>query len=58
MKNYKKQPEEFEKFDLANAASPTECTGLIQQIPESDDEFDSYHEIYNYGPRPDNAGEN
>ena len=43
--------EEFDKFDLTNAACISECTGLIRQIPLTDDEFSSYHDLYDYGPR-------
>ena len=41
----------FEKFDITNAATVRECTGLIQQIPLTDEEFESYHDIYDYGPK-------
>ena len=43
--------DEFDKFDLTNAATVQECTGLIQQIPLTDEEFASYHDLYDYGPR-------
>ena len=46
-----KKNEEFEKFNISNAACIGECTGLIQQIPLTDEEFASYHEVYNYGPK-------
>ena len=42
--------EEDEKFDITNAATVGECTGLIQQIPLTEEEFASYHDIYDYGP--------
>ena len=43
--------DEFDKFDLTNAATIHECTGLIQQIPLTDEEFASYHDLYDYGPK-------
>lgn len=38
------------KFDLGNAGSCNDCTGLIQHEPFNDYEMDSYCEIYNFGP--------
>lgn len=49
-KKNKRNEQEFEKFDLTNAACATECTGLIQQIPLTDEEFAAYHNLYDYGP--------
>lgn len=37
---------------LSNAASSMDCTGLIPSLPESQDELDSYEELYHYLPRP------
>lgn len=50
MEEKNKKNEELEKFDIANAACIGECTGLIQQIPLTEEEFASYHAIYDYGP--------
>ena len=33
-----------------NACSATECTGLIPQVPETEEELAAYMEIYDYGP--------
>lgn len=35
-------------FHLTNAACPTECTGLIQVPPETDEELESYRQIYSF----------
>lgn len=37
---------------LSNAASAMDCTGLIPALPVSQDELDSYEELYHYLPRP------
>ena len=37
---------------LSNAASAMDCTGLIPSLPVSQDELDSYEELYHYLPRP------
>jgi len=39
-----------DKFDLANACSPTDCTGLITVPPEDEAELESYQEVYDFGP--------
>lgn len=36
---------EYEKFD---AASSTECTGLIMVPPQNEDEVQSYRDIYEF----------
>ncbi|MBO5743355.1 MAG: hypothetical protein J6R68_03645 [Clostridia bacterium] len=36
---------EYDKFD---AASSTECTGLITVPPQNEDELQSYREIYEF----------
>ena len=42
-----------------NACSTTECTGLIAHAPLSQDEYEAYMEIYDFGPpiTPDNRAE-
>lgn len=49
----KKRPviEEFDKFDLCNASSATDCTGLITHMP-TDEELEAYHQVYDYEARP------
>lgn len=37
-------PDEY----VTNAASATECTGLVQVPPEFEDELTSYEDIYSY----------
>lgn len=33
---------------LKNAASSTDCTGLIPALPTSEEELESYQELYQY----------
>ena len=35
---------------LSNAASATDCTGLIPSLPETQEELDSYENLYHYLP--------
>ena len=37
---------------LANAASAMDCTGLIPSLPETQEELDSYEDLYHYLPHP------
>ena len=37
---------------LSNAASAMDCTGLMPSLPVSQDELDSYEELYHYLLRP------
>ncbi len=39
---------EYEKFDLGNASSAHECTGLIPTPPQTDEEMESYMAIFDY----------
>ena len=42
----KAQRKPTDNFDyLANAASATDCTGLIPSLPQTEDELDSYNDI-------------
>lgn len=43
--------EHLEKFDLTNACSATECTGLVTHFA-TEDELESYMEIYNFQATP------
>lgn len=47
-----RMPSEEELFDSDNVASATECTGLIPTPPISEEEAESYTEIYNI-PQPE-----
>ncbi len=38
-------------LELTNAATVMECTGLIQVPPESEEELESYENIYRFSPR-------
>ena len=37
-----------EKFNCTNVSSATDCTGLIQTIPLTDSELESYKALYNF----------
>ena len=39
-----------ETFDICNAASTGDCTGLIFAAPQSDEEWDSYDDVYHFQP--------
>ena len=41
-------------FDVNDAISARECTGLIPWAPESEAELDSYDEIISYSPESAN----
>lgn len=32
--------------DIPNTASATECTGMMYAPPQSEDELDSYHDLF------------
>lgn len=41
-------------FDLLYTCSANDCTGLIAASPQTEAEWDAYHEIYDFGlPRAD-----
>ncbi|MBE7048485.1 MAG: hypothetical protein E7393_03830 [Ruminococcaceae bacterium] len=42
--------EEYDKFELCNACSSTDCTGLIPTPPQTEEEMESYMAIYDYQP--------
>lgn len=42
--------DKYEHLDLCNAACATECTGLIQVWPLTEDEAEAYNHVYNYMP--------
>lgn len=35
---------------LANSASANDCTGLIPSAPQSEEELQSYKDLYDYSP--------
>lgn len=35
-------------FELTNAATVMECTGLIQVPPENEDELENYENVYHF----------
>ncbi len=45
-----KEPDDYDKFDLCNACSSMDCTGLIPAPPQSAAEIESYMFIYDYQP--------
>lgn len=50
MADKKKMSERMEKFNISNAASFGDCTGLIQVPPEDEYEYKSYKEVYDFAP--------
>lgn len=42
----------FEVDELSAVASSTECTGLVQSIPEDNDEAEAYRQIMNVPVKP------
>ncbi len=49
-KNNKKYSADMFDFDIENAVSVTECTGLISQAPHTSEELAAYNDILNYSP--------
>lgn len=37
-----------EDFDICNTCSTTDCTGLMPTPPRTDDEYESYQEVYQF----------
>ena len=37
-------------FEMCNICSTTDCTGLIQVIPRTEAELESYEELYHFRP--------
>ena len=44
-----KQKASFD-FDLMDASSSAECTGIAPRPPLNDGEYESYQEVFNFGP--------
>lgn len=40
------------EYDICKSCSFTDCTGLIPTSPQTDDEWDSYNDIYKFQPIP------
>ena len=49
-KRKNKDPED-NYLDQDKISSTTECTGLVQQMPVSDEEADAYSELYDITPQ-------
>ncbi len=49
-KNKQKASFDFDSFDLMDASSSTECTGISPRPPLNDGEYESYQEVFNFGP--------
>ena len=49
MKKIHDHPEQY-RYDLNNAASSSDCTGLIAIPPQTEEEFEAYNAIYHYDP--------
>lgn len=39
------------EYDFFKASSVTDCTGAVPRPPETDDELDSYLDVYNFLPQ-------
>ena len=51
MSDVKENQQRIDDFDsLQNAASSTDCTGLIPALPGSEEELEAYNELYQYLP--------
>ena len=37
-------------FDLMDASTSTECTGITPRPPLNEGEYESYQEVFNFGP--------
>ena len=37
-------------FEMCNICSTTDCTGLIQVVPRTEAELESYEELYHFRP--------
>lgn len=44
--NLKKEPIDEIMPEISCSASSMECTGLMPSMPQNDDEFESYQDIY------------
>ena len=42
--------DEYAKFNLSNACSPSECTGLITVPAEDEQQLENFMDIYDFGP--------
>ena len=50
-KKHRPTKDQFEKFDLSNACSATECTGLVTHFA-SEEELEAYMDVYNFQATP------
>ena len=39
------------EYDFFKSSSATDCTGAVPRPPETDDELDSYLDVYNFLPQ-------
>lgn len=39
-------------YDICNSCSFGDCTGLIPSSPQSEEEWDSYNDVYKFQPEP------
>lgn len=54
MKNKKNNIPEYTpdmEYDFTKSSSATDCTGAVPRPPETDDELDSYLDVYNFLPQ-------
>lgn len=51
MLNPKENEKIIDDYDyLSNAASARDCTGLIPSLPKSEEELESYNDVYQFEP--------
>ena len=52
MMDKKKTNEEIDEniFEMCNVCSTTDCTGLIQVVPKTEEELKAYEDLYPYKP--------
>ncbi len=52
MKEEKRPTKDFyDKFDMGNVSSATECTGLITHMP-TDEDLEAYQHVFDYQASP------
>lgn len=57
-KNSKSHTLPSENTDMCRAASPSDCTGVIQVPPENEYEYESYLDVYDFAaPEPRESSE-
>ncbi len=50
MKKKEKKEINLDNLDLCKAATPSDCTGLIQVPPMTNEEYQAYNKVYDFAP--------